>query len=229
MQHADAVAEPAIVLAVDRGADFFSPPGPLSDLAVVLPLVGLWCRHAAELPPDAERDQRARIPDHQHRLEQQLFDPLRGNLRRAERPHPLAQLWLVALGDRRGEPHEIPSLRIETVLFRRHPVYLGEGSLRRRISAGAITNTQKARHAPEDSKSSHPGRSDGTTHRAPRSYVAPGPPDTLRADATIPSRPRGRRRPRRRVGPAVRSRPGVALPSARRPPPATARAPHRPG
>ena len=43
----------------------------------------------------------------------------------AERPDPLAQLGLVALRDRRGEADEVTSLRIEIVLFRRHPSYLG--------------------------------------------------------------------------------------------------------
>ena len=60
------------------------------------------------------------ISHHQHRLEQELLDPGRRNLRSAERPHPLAQLGLVALRDRGGEADQVPGLRIEIVLFR-HP------------------------------------------------------------------------------------------------------------
>jgi hypothetical protein len=80
--------------------------------------------HPAELAPDTERDERPGVPDHQHRLQEQFLDPLRGHLRRAEGTDPLAQLGLVALRDGGRETHEIARLRVEIVLFR-HPSYLG--------------------------------------------------------------------------------------------------------
>src|SRR6185295_5180592 len=103
-----------VVLAVDPGAHLFSPPGPLGDLGVVLPLVRFGGRYATELAPDAEGDERPRIPDHQHRLQQQLLDPADRNLAGAQRPHPLAQLRLVALRDGRREADQVPGLLVET-------------------------------------------------------------------------------------------------------------------
>lgn len=124
MQRAHALPQLPVVLAVHRGADRFPAAAPLLDLAVVLALVRLRGGHPAELAPHAERDECPRVPDHQDRLEEQLLDPLRRDLRRAEWPHPLPQLGLVALRDGGREAHEIARLRVEIVLFR-HPSYLG--------------------------------------------------------------------------------------------------------
>ncbi len=124
MQAADAFPELPVVFAIDRGADAFAAPGPLLDVAVVLAFVGLGGGHPAERAPHPEGDERARVADHQHRLQQQLLDPLRGHLRRAEGTDPLAQLGLVSLRDGGRETHEVARLRVEIVLFR-HPSYLG--------------------------------------------------------------------------------------------------------